>query len=240
MTAHRPDITAVLLGRDEGPRLAVALHSVLDAAAVARTGGLTVEILVLLADPAPATRQALAAAERHGGRVEETDHTEPGPLRRCAVERANGEYIALLDDGSLWSENWLARAHAVCSSDPGRVIAHPEAYWFFDGARGVYFVPDQMDPEFDSAYLRIANCWEPRCLAPAAAYDAAAEQPSASSDDIDWHWSIRTVADGFCHRVAVETVHFKRARPESLFIDGGVQYRQPLYSRSLGYDQISR
>ena len=233
----RPDITAIVVGRDEGPTVGVSLRSALDATEAARTAGLTVELLVVLADATPGTRSALEGATLHGARVEEVADAGRSATRRRAVELASGAYIAIIDDASLWSENWLVAAHALCSSRPGRVIAHPEAYWFFDQARELFFVADQEDPEFDPAYLRIANHWDALCLAPVEAYDAVplgGPDATGGLGDDDWSWSIDTVAAGLVHRVAPDTLHFKRHRPDSLFLGpASTATVQPRHSRFL-------
>lgn len=227
----RPDITAIVIGRDEGLMVGVSLRSVLDATETARRAGLTVELLVVLADATPATRTGLGGAALQGARVEQLADRGRSTVRRQAIELATGEYIAMIDDASLWSENWLVAAHAVCSRAPGSVIAHPEAYWFFDQGRELFFLADQDHAAFDPAYLRIANHWDALCLAPAEAYEAVPlgdpEGPDELVDD-DWTWSIDTVAAGLVHRVAPDTLHFKRSRPASLFLGhAGTATSQP-------------
>jgi len=214
-----PDISAVLIARDEGPRIGISLHSLLDAARSARAAGLDVEQLVVLAAASTGTRDALAEAESHGVRLLTVDETDPGAVRNAAVAAATGEYVALLDGDAVWSENWLSDAHALCATEPGRLIAHPEIHWFYEQGRELYFPPDQDAPGFDPAVLRFGNCWDSNAMAVAAVYrdvpfPELGEQ--AVPGQLDWDWSTATLAAGFRHRVVPGTVNFRRRRPRTL------------------------
>jgi glycosyltransferase involved in cell wall biosynthesis len=217
-----PDITAVLIARDEGPRIGVALHSLLDSARGARDAGLDVEQVVVLADASAGTRWALDGVETHGVRLLTVDHGgsgDPGAVRNAAAAAATGEYVALLDGDSVWSENWLAAAHALCATEPGRLIAHPEIHWFFEQGRELYFPPDQDEPGFDPAVLRFGNCWDAQAMASASVYRdvpfAEIGGPAVPGQP-DWDWSTATLAAGLRHRVVPETVNFRRRRPRAL------------------------
>jgi len=217
-----PDITAVLIARDEGPRIGIALHSLLDSARAARDSGLDVEQVVMLADASAATRWALDGVESRGVRVQTVDagrSGDPGAVRNAAAAAATGEYVALLDGDSVWSENWLAAAHALCATEPGRLIAHPEIHWFFEQGRELYFPPDQDEPGFDPAVLRFGNCWDAHAMASASVYrdvPFAEIGEQAVPGQLDWDWSTATLAAGLRHRVVPETVNFRRRRPRTL------------------------
>ncbi|MFT4084316.1 MAG: glycosyltransferase family A protein [Nocardioides sp.] len=218
--APGPQITTILTGHAEGQLIGVTFRSMLDAVAAARATGLEVEMMVVLDKPDPATAEALAEAEEHGCRVlrvsfPAADHAS---VRNHAVEQARGEYVAFLDGDDLWTENWLVEAHAMCQTDPGRVIAHPEVDWIFDHGSNLWFLLDQTDPAFDPAYLRVFNYWDVLCLAPRAAYLEHPRQPRAIEAGYayeDWHWNLQTVGAGYLHRVVPETIHFKRRRKAS-------------------------
>lgn len=213
------DVTAVLVARDEGPRIGISLHSVIDAAAAGRAAGLEVEVLVVLAAASPPTRAALSEAAEHGVRLEPVGSADVGAARNAAVSVAAGEHVAFLDGGSLWSENWLVAAHALCATGPARVVAHPEIHWFYELGRQLYFPPDQTAPGFDPAVLRLGNCWDAQAMAAATVYR---EVPfpelgeRVPDGQLDWEWSTATVDAGCSHRIVPATVNFRRRRPPTL------------------------
>jgi hypothetical protein len=215
------DLAAVITAHGEGVLAGLSFRSLLDAVAVARGSGLGVELLVMLDRPTDATRAAFAEAERHGAAVVEVSYGDQGLVRNHAVGLVTADHVAFLDGDDLWSENWLADGHAFCVSGEGRVIAHPELNWFFDNQHNLYFLPDQTDPDFDPAFLRIANPWDALCIAPRAAYLEHPFTPRAVADGYayeDWHWNLETFAGGYVHRVVPETIHFKRRREGSQFV----------------------
>lgn len=219
MSAATPDISAILIARDEGPRIGISLHSLLDATAAASDAGLDVEPIVVLAAASTGTRDALAGAESHGVRLLTVDETDPGAVRNVAVAAGTGEYVALLDGGSVWSENWLTEAHVLCASEPGRLIAHPEIHWFYEQGRELYFPPDQDEPGFDPAVLRFGNCWDSQALAATSVYRAVPFPETGEETtpgQLDWDWSAATLAAGFRHRVVPATINFRRRRPRTL------------------------
>lgn len=214
------DVSAIVTGHREGALAGPSLRSLLDAVAFARGHGLAVEILAVLDNPSEPTRAAFAALADHGARLKEVSYGDHGLVRNDAVGDAEGDYIAFLDADDLWSENWLLEGHRTCASDPGRVIAHPEANWFFDQQTNLYFLPDQTDPDFDLAFLRLQNCWDAMCMAPRAAYrdiqhSRRALQQGYAYDD--WHWNLETLLAGYTHRVSLDTIIFKRRRRASQF-----------------------
>jgi glycosyltransferase involved in cell wall biosynthesis len=222
VSATSADITAILIARDEGPRIGISLHSLLDSARTARAAGLEVEQVVVLADASPGTRSALDEVESHGVRlltVDAADAVDPGAVRNAAVAAATGEYVAFLDGDSLWSENWLTAAHALCAAEPGALIAHPEIHWFWEQGRELYFPPDQDEPGFDPAVLRFGNCWDSQALAATSVYRAV-PFPEAGEEttpgQLDWDWSAATLAAGLRHRVVPATINFRRRRPRTL------------------------
>ena len=212
------DITAVLTGHNEGELFPISWRSMLAAADHAEANGLSVEFLVMLDRP-DAVTEASVEEMRGRARVEILDHGDHGIVRNEAIKLANADHVAFLDGDDLWSENWLTAAHATCQTEPGNVIAHPALNWFFEHQHNLYFLPDQTDPEFDAgAFLRVANAWDQLAMAPTALH---LEHPYPLRDlatgyaYVDWSWNLATVAAGCVHRVAEDTIHFKRRRETS-------------------------
>ncbi|KAA1426290.1 glycosyltransferase family A protein [Nocardioides antri] len=217
------DVAAILTAHAEGVMAGLSFRSLLDAVAVARAEGLEVEALVVLDNPTDATRAAFAEADQHGATVAEVSYADQGKVRNAAVGLTSAQHVAFLDGDDLWSENWLADAHRLCAGgdDRDRVIGHPELNWFFENQQNLYFLPDQTDPAFDPALLRIANPWDALCLAPRSAYVDHPFAPRAVADGYayeDWHWMLETFLAGYVHRVVPETIHFKRRREGSQYV----------------------
>lgn len=215
-----PDVAAIITAHAEGVMAGLSLRSMLDAVAVARGEGIDVEVLAVLDNPTDATRAVFAEADRYGTGVEEVSYADQGKVRNHAVDLVSAGHVAFLDGDDLWSENWLSDAFRMCAADD-RVIGHPELNWFFENQHNLYFLPDQTDPAFDPALLRIANPWDALCLAPRAAYVDHRFAPRAVADGYayeDWHWMLETYAAGYVHRVVPETIHFKRRREGSQYV----------------------
>ena len=214
------DVSAIITAHAEGPLAGPSFRNLVDTVAAARRDGLEVDVLVVLDNPDAATLETFAEAEQHAARVEQVSYADHGLVRNHAARLVDSDYIAFLDGDDLWSENWLTEAHKVCQRDPGKVIAHPEVNWFFGESGFLYFLPDQTDPDFDLAYLRVANPWDALCMAPVAAYTDVPHSKRAIAEGFafdDWHWNMETLDAGFVHRVVPETIHFKRRRAGSQF-----------------------
>jgi hypothetical protein len=177
-------------------------------------------VLGVLDNPNDATRAVFAEADLRGATVAVVTYADQGKVRNRAVELVLADHVALLDGDELWSEYSLTDAYRLSAADPD-AIAHPELNWFFDGQQNLYFLPDQTDPAFDPALLRIANPWDALCMAPRRAYLEHPFSGRAVDDGYayeDWHWNLETYLAGFVHRVVPETIHFKRRREGSQYV----------------------
>lgn len=217
--ARKPDIAAILTAHVEETMVGVSLRSMLAAVRVATDAGLDVETLVVLDRPNEGTREMLAEVDTHGARLLEVSYGDQGLVRNDAVRESRGHFIAFLDGDDLWTENWLVAAHALCAAEP-RTIAHPYVDWVFGETRSLSFPPDQTDPQFDPATLRVTNAWDALCLAPRDALLEHPFQPRALAQGYafeDWLWNLDTIRAGYVHRVVPDTIHFKRSRLGSQF-----------------------
>lgn len=211
-----PDISAIVIAHDEGELVRPTLASLHEAVAEARRAGLEVECLAVLDTPDDATRAGFAGES--GLRVIEVAHGDHGLTRNAAVARATGRYVAFLDGDDLWSHNWLVAAYDVCESDPSRAIAHPMVDWVFGEETYLGFQPDQRDPAWYDASLRVSNPWDQLCM---TSRQVHLDHPYRRRDleagfaYLDWSWNLETVAAGLQHRSVPGTIHFKRRRAAS-------------------------
>ena len=212
------EITAVLTAHREGALAGISLRSLLSAVERAVAAGIQVDVQIVLDNPDDATLAVFADAEGQGWKLSTVSFADQGLVRNHAVKESTGRYLAFLDGDDLWSENWLVEAYALCEEDPGRIIAHPEADWFFEGNSNLFFHVDQTDRQFDPHFLRVGNYWDALCLAPRRAYTENPFAERAVPDGFayeDWLWNLETMSSGFVHRVAADTIHFKRRRTGS-------------------------
>lgn len=236
------DISAIITAHHEGVMAGVSLRSLLSATAMARDEGLEVEVIIMLDNPDPTTASVFSDAEIHGWRLETVAYGDQGKVRNQAVKLSRGEYIAFLDGDDLWSENWLTAAHAVCASDPGRIICHPEVDWFFGSNNNRFFHADQTDPRFEPAFLRFGNYWDALCMAPREAY---LRHPFSDREIAkgyayeDWHWNCETFTSGMVHRIAEETIHFKRRREGSQTMEASSNKSVPRRTNLFDYAWIA-
>lgn len=233
-----PDLTAIITAHAEGVVAEVSLRSFREAVDAARAASISVEGIVVLDKPDESTRAVFADVEALGYRRLETSYADQGRVRNAAAAVAGAPYVAFLDGDDLWSQNWLVDAYAACLADPGRVIAHPELDWVFEGEEMLAFFPDGEDPAFDPASVRVTNPWDALCMAPIAAYrdhPFAGRAIEAGWAFEDWHWNMETIAAGYRHVVVPETIHFKRRRQGSQFVEARETRALPRPSALLDY-----
>jgi hypothetical protein len=152
----------------------------------------------------------------------ELNECDLGRTRNAMIGIAKGRWIAFLDADDLFSENWLregARQLAQAEAAEERAIVHPEMNWLFDGAASVFTKPEQDDPLFTPYYFYAANYYDSLCIAPREAHIeipyAHRDIPNGLSFQ-DWQWGIETMAAGWRHVIAKDTIIFKRRRDSSL------------------------
>ena len=192
------------------------------AIACAEKAGITVERIIALDNATEATKAwfgqpAFDAWDRHV--MEEGDL---GRVRNAIVPRTHGRFIAFLDADDIFSENWLREGVLrlrQAEADGTRAIAHPELNWLFDGTHSVYQKPDQTDPLFSPYYFYTMNYYDSLCMCPREAHlefpYIHRDIPNGLSFQ-DWQFSIETMAGGWIHLNALDTIIFKRRRDDSL------------------------
>lgn len=224
-----PDLTVIVTAHDEtvvsGPSMLAADAAVRHA----RAAGFTVETLVVLDSATPRCRAFfMQPALDHWQRIEMAER-DLGRVRNAIVPRSRGRHIAFLDADDLFSENWLTegiRSLDAAAAEGRRAIAHPELNWLFDGGKSVFVKPAQDDPLFTPIYFYLSNYYDSLCMAPRAAHleipYVHRDIPNGLSYQ-DWQFSIETMAAGWHHLVARDTVIFKRRRDASLVTESSAR-----------------
>lgn len=197
--------------------------SAADAAiACAEKAGITVERIIALDKATDATKAWFGQPAFDAWDRQVMEEGDLGRVRNAIVPRTKGRFIAFLDSDDLFSENWLREGvlrlrEAEAAGE--RAIAHPELNWLFDGTHSVYYKPNQSDPLFSPYYFYTMNYYDSLCMCPREAHlefpYVHRDIPNGLSFQ-DWQFSIETMAGGWTHVNAPDTIIFKRRRDESL------------------------
>jgi hypothetical protein len=197
------------------------MHSAEAAIHAAEVAGFRVERLIGFDTPAEDCRAYFTQQAFAAWKTAEFELQDQGRARNALAEIAIGRWIAFLDADDLFSENWLSAGawRLAQTRDEGeRVIVHPEINWFFDGWGSMFTKPAQDDSLFTPYYFFVANYYDTLCMAPREAFlempYATRAIPSGFAYE-DWQWNIETMAAGWRHVIAADTIVFKRRRDGS-------------------------
>lgn len=215
------DITLAITLHDE---TTVAIPSIRSAEAcihAAEAAGLTVERLMAFDTPTDECRDYFARADLSRWNASEFAFRDQGRTRNALAARARGRWLAFLDGDDLFSENWLVEA-AEClrqAEQAGeKIIVHPELNIVFDAADFSLVKISQDDLLFSPYYFCAENYYDALCAAPTKAWREHAYPLRAIADGFayeDWQWNIETMAAGWRHVAARDTIIFKRRRDAS-------------------------
>jgi len=234
VTAHNESVVS-------GPTIRAADLSI----ARARAAGFVVQPILALDHATPDCRAYFnQPAFDHWARWD-VDQGDLGRTRNAAVARCDAENIAFLDADDLFSENWLEEGlkliHAGRQIGETR-IAHPELNWLFDGEASVYVKIDQDDPLFSPHHFAFTNYYDSLCMSPRQAHldcpYVHRDIPNGLSFQ-DWQYSVETMAKGYVHRSARDTIIFKRRRDFSLVIESRNRVATVRVIEPLAIDQIA-
>lgn len=219
------DLTVAVTAQAETIVAGPPIRSAEMAISAAETAGFRVERLIGLDKPSRECRDFFCQPAFSEWKIEEYQFGDPYLTRNALIERAAGRWIAFLDADDLFSENWLiagAKLLADADRNKEKVIVHPEMNWVFDGSEAVFTKPSQDDSLFIPHYFYFGNYYDMMCLAPKRAH---VEIPYVHRDLAngfgygDWQWNIETMAVGWRHVMAKDTIIFKRRRDASVVLE---------------------
>lgn len=215
------EITAIVTAHSETILAGPTMRSAELAVQRAEAEGFTVERLIGLDAPTPGCKRFFSQFVADGWRIEEVDHRDQGKARNAYARDAQSSSVAFLDGDDLWSENWLVIAGRMMREAEAageRIIVHPELNWFFGNAASLLVNIDQDNVLFEPRHFLFRNYYDALSLAPRQAH---VDHPFADRDIAggyayeDMQWAIETMAAGYRHRVAKDTIIFKRRRQDS-------------------------
>lgn len=216
------DLSVILTAHDETLVCGPTIKAADDAIRAAEAKGYSVERLVALDSATKETQEWFSQPRLENWRTVSLSEGDLGRARNAALRLAKGRCIAFLDADDLFSENWLSAGMdrlRQAERAGQRVIVHPELNWLFDGTHSVFLKPDQTDPLFSPYHFYCMNYYDSLCLAPREAhmeYPYSTRDIPAGLSFQDWQFSIETMAGGWLHLNAPDTIIFKRRRDASL------------------------
>lgn len=212
------DITVAITAHSETVIAGPSMRSAEAAIRPVESQGFSVERLIGLDAPSKDCREYFSQPAFNDWKKIELDFLDQGYVRNHLVNNSNGRWVAFLDADDLFSENWLLNA-AKCLKEAEQkkdsIIVHPELNWIFDQTSAILVKVAQDDDIFDPYYFYFANYYDALCVAPRRAY---LEVPYVKRDIEngfaleDWQWNIETIAAGWQHVIAKDTIIFKRRR----------------------------
>lgn len=215
-----PEVSVILTAHGEGRLAHKSAKSAKRAARLAESDGVGVELIAVLDRPAPETLAYFAEWGAMFGTVLSVEAGDRGLARNRGAEAASGRYLAFLDPGALFSENWLAAAHELARrAGDERLVLHPELNLFYEGEE--VCAAESLDsdaPGYTPLELLQFNPWTPLTFVARSFFlggNLYAPVAGGAFGRQQWHWDCEAAAAGAVHRLVPRTVHFvKRARAE--------------------------
>ena len=240
------DLTVAITLHAETAIAGPTMTSLERAIAAATNAGVKIELMMGFDTPKNATLAYFSGEEFSHWKRFQYEFRDQGKTRNALAQSATGKWLAFADGDDLFSENWFVAAvqrlkqAKLASQD---VIVHPELNWVFDAGQFVFTKPEQHDPVFSPYYFYIANYYDALCVAPRDVWLAHPYADRAVNRGFayeDWQWSIETMAGGWEHVSAKDTIIFKRRRDSSQTLEArsnSVWIRQ---CDAMNIDRISR
>jgi len=214
-----PQISVVMVVQSEGRLAHRSAGSAHRAVSYAREKGLRVELIAVLDSPSTETRAYFDEYAEIYSRIETLELNDRGAARNHGVELASGAWVAFLDPGDLFSENWLASAFDYSSEhNSQKFVLHPELNVFFN--RQKVTVCDSVNSDSDDySPLELMEYapWTSLSFLTRAFFLDRNHYLAGSNlgfDQQQWLWNCEVIAHGAIHRLVPHTAHFIRVQEE--------------------------
>jgi Glycosyl transferase family 2 len=224
------DLTHFINFHQEGELAEPSIASAIHAQELAQSNGLSVHLIALL-DASDAYTKDVVSRHNNFAKVIEVEFRDLGKARNLGAEEAISKYISFQDGDDLIGKNWLINAiRTVSDYDPmgNSAIVHPEyALYFYEreyshdfaGHRQSFFMKytSSISKFFDPLAIAFNNIYTSNFL---SSKELVVENKIPEKDEKnnwgveDWTWNSQTLARGYSHLVAKDTVHAVRVKTE--------------------------
>lgn len=213
-----PQVSAVITFHGEGLLAHPTLRSIERCRRHAEKAGIGVEFVITLDNADSETRRVVRShpALREGDQIHEVDYRDLSSCRNHAIEHARGRYVGTFDGDDYFSENWITRCVELIREFGEDCIFHPEIMLAFGEWNAFWWQVDQDSEYYRPRSLLMLNYWNACAFAARSVFVHCPYQVSRPGECgfgfEDWHWNCETIAAGYRHKLAEQTVRFERRK----------------------------
>ena len=211
----KTEINICITAHNEGILIGLTLESILKAKKFASNIGIETVISICVDSGDQKTKDFICNNEEKVQKILFTDFKDQGLARNKLVNESKSEYLGFMDGDDLCSENWIAASFRKILNSDQKVIIHPELNWFFDNQNSILLNIEDENTLFDKEYYLQHNYYDALCIAPREAWlenPYCTRQLKKGFAYEDWLWNIETRLAGWKHKIAKDTIIFKRRR----------------------------
>ena len=212
------EINICITAHNEGILIGLTLDSVFQARNYANIFGINTKISVCVDSGDQKTKEFV---EDNSDKVDDvifTNFRDQGLARNSLVQASNSEYLGFMDGDDLCSENWISESLNMLLESEEQIIVHPELNWFFDNQNSILLNIEDDHNLFMKEYYLLHNYYDSLCISSRKVWEKipyCKRQIDKGYAYEDWLWNIETCLAGWRHKVAKDTIIFKRRRKNS-------------------------
>lgn len=237
------DISIIVTFHSEGLLAHLTLNSIERCRLYAEEHGISTEYIWVLDNTNKETKQILMdyPIDTSVITILEVNHGDSGAARNSGVKIANGKAIGIFDGDDYYSTNWIERGWHYLQEYGPKTILHPEFILNFEAVTIYGWQVDQFAEYFNINGLLTHNFWTSAwTIADRLVYLNIPYVPTHVNQTgfafEDWHWNCETIAAGYQHRLASETIGFYRRKTASRITQeigaGGIMAPSKIFSKN--------